>query len=243
MEMKLIMYSSTALTQSDSFGLPSALSAIVKTCQDKNSTYGISGAFYYAHGRYLQIIEGERNAVDNLMANILKDDRHENCLIQLDIVIKNRVFPRWQCQLALIPSRDSYLRKFLTDYSQQLDAMSPASKAALKLLFKKPTPRQKTSIASLNTHCSLDVFGSEVISLTELPDFNKLSLSPLMVNLCRLLVRQPHSVEQLVSEYGVGKRDEILTLLRDLNHEGLLEFIDDEPERGRYSYRDIYRVP
>lgn len=242
MEMKLIMYSSKAPIESDSFGIPAGLSAIVKTCQKNNAIFNISGALYFSHGHYLQVIEGNRDAVDRLMVNILKDTRHKNCIIQFDFKIKKRMFPRWQCQLALLPSKDPYFHRLLSEHPEQLQSMSSAGKAALKQFFKKPTPRQKTTIASVNTHCSLDVFGSEVISLIELPDFSKLDLPPIMINLCRLLTRQPHSLEQLVVEYGVGKRDDILSLLRDLNNQGLLEFIDDEPERGRYSYRDIYRV-
>jgi len=242
MEMKLVMYSSSATVLSESSGLPVGLAAIIKTCQNNNNKNNVTGALYFGHGYYLQVIEGECETIDRLMVKILKDPRHENCLIQLDVKIRQRMFPRWQCQLALMPARDPFLRKLLSKYSQQLKSMSDTSKAALMHIFQKATSRQKTKLATLNTHCSLDVFGSEIISLTNLPDQEEISLTPLMMNLCRLLMRQPHSVEQLVIEYGVGKRDEILTLLRDLNHQGLLEFIDDESVNEDYSFNGVSRI-
>jgi len=86
--MKLIMYSSIATAKPHATGMPSGLSSIVSECRQNNPVYDISGALYYSHGRYLQIIEGESVKIDDLMDNILKDQRHEQCLIQVDTKIK-----------------------------------------------------------------------------------------------------------------------------------------------------------
>jgi len=45
-----------------------------------------------------------------------------------------------------------------------------------------------------------------------------------MTDICDLIKWQPHSVDQLVTELGTGKRYEILVLLKDLNGQGLIQF-------------------
>jgi len=117
MDMKIIMYTSVATEQPRGLGMPSGLSSVVIECRKNNPVYDISGALYHRLGRYLQIIEGESTNIDRLMTNILTDPRHEQCQIQLETTIKNRVFPKWQCQLSMAINRDLYFKKFLTQYS------------------------------------------------------------------------------------------------------------------------------
>jgi len=217
--------------------VPNGLSSIVKECEANNPVHKVSGALYYSHGRYLQIIEGESRTIDRLMSNILKDTRHQDCLIQMDVQIKQRTFPSWQPSLVMNVNNDLYLRRFLARYSGLLKAMSVESRIAFNHFLKRKPQKKNDKIIHAQSRASLDVFGSHSIRLTELPSFAETELTPLMLNLCRLLKRQPHSVEQLVSEYGADKRDEIVALLRMLNQQGLLQFDDEESlDHGHASY-------
>jgi len=224
--MKLVMYASVAAFHSNSAGTPLGLSSIVSECQKNNPRNAISGALYFSHGRYLQIIEGESVKIDQLMNNILNDKRHEQCLIQFETKIKRRTFPNWQCQLSMIVSRDPYLRLFLIRYADSLNAMDADAKAAFNHFFKKRTLKRNKEISytPAPTYVSLDVYGSEIMHLISLPDSSITDSNPLMMRLCDLLVKQPRSVEQLIKEYGEEQRNEILILLKKLNSQGLLQF-------------------
>jgi len=190
MDMKLIMYTSTATAQSSAF-VPAGLSTIARACRENNPSYGISGALYYRYGQYLQIIEGEPKTVNQLMRNILKDRRHEKCLIHVETLIHKRTYPKWQCQLSMIIERDPYLRQFLTQYSDKLNSTNTQMTAALDHFFKKQIPKRTSSVKKK----------TEVI------------------------VEEPHSVDQLVNKYGEDKRDEILVSLKNLNNQGLIQFV------------------
>ena len=221
------MYSSTSVSKLGTTGMPDNLSSLVKSSKERNVKHGITGALYYSHGRYLQIIEGESKAVDRLMVNILKDNRHEDCLIQIDTKIEQRIFPVWRCQLVMVVDTDAYLRKFIKQYSKLLKAMPSESRIAFNHFFKKKHLKRDESIASTSSSlASLDIFGDKPLSISELPNLESPNLAPLMVNLCNSLKQQPHSVDQLIGEFGEGKRYEVLALLKDLNSQGLIEFTD-----------------
>lgn len=241
MNLKLVMYSSVAKSTSGSTRVPDGLSSIVRHCKRKNPSNEISGALYYRHGRYLQILEGESTRVDQVMSGILKDNRHSDCLIHLHNEINQRTFDRWHPLLNISVAKDPYLRNFLSRYSSELKAMSPDRRIALNHFLKKEKGKVKTKIIQEGRQSTLNVFGDHVISLDRKPDFSKLQLTPLMLDVCRLLERQNSTLEQLVTEYGPSKRDEIVSLLRGMNQKGLLRYVDDEmgsmSHKGRMDMR------
>jgi len=228
MSLKLVMYSSVAESTSGSTKISNGLSSIVRQCKHNNPPNEISGALYFRHGRYLQILEGESSKIDHLMSGILKDSRHSDCLIQLHTEISQRTFDRWHPLLNISVAHDPYLRKFLNRYSAELKAMSRERRIAFNHFFKKAKRNSKAKIIQEGRKSPLNVFGDHVICLDREPDFSKLQLTPLMLNVCRLLERQDRTLEQLVTEYGPSKRDEIVGLLRDLNQKGLLRYGEDE---------------
>ena len=228
MSLKLVMYTSVATPTPGNTQVSNGLSSIVRQCKLNNPSNDISGALYHRHGRYLQILEGESTKVDRLMSGILKDKRHSNCLIQLHTEISQRTFDRWHPLINISVAHDPYLRNFLNRYASELKAMSPERRIAFRHFFKKARPSRKTKIVQQGHRSSLNVFGDHVIRLAGKPDFSKSKLTPLMINVCRLLERQARTFEQLVTEYGPSKRDEIMGLLRALNHKGLLQYGEDE---------------
>jgi len=220
MNLKLVMYTSIAT------GGSSGLSSIVSECRKNNPVHNISGALYFSHRRFLQIIEGRAERIDTLMSNILKDSRHEQCLIQLDIEIKRLTFPSWRCQLNMVVSRDQYLQDFLRRYSAELNAMNAEQKAAFNHFLRKPTrkPNDNIETPSESPPKPLNVYGRQEIYLKSLPDSAVTDTSLFMNKLCKSLLNQSLSVEQLVREYGEDKRNDVLISLNHLNGKGLLEF-------------------
>ena len=61
----------------------------------KNAQEGITGMLLYTKGTFLQVIEGEADAIDCLMAKIKSDKRHCNVEVLVRNSIKQREFKNW----------------------------------------------------------------------------------------------------------------------------------------------------
>lgn len=61
-----------------------------------NATKGITGALVYADGVFLQILEGDRVEVQQLMIKILGDLRHETVTVLRECEIPCALFGSWQ---------------------------------------------------------------------------------------------------------------------------------------------------
>lgn len=81
---------------SEPFGYDSGmLSAILETARRNNARRGITGALICRHDIYLQLIEGEGEAIDALFDRILVDDRHLAVTLLRRAAAPDRVFPGW----------------------------------------------------------------------------------------------------------------------------------------------------
>lgn len=81
---------------SEPFGYDSAiLSAILSTSRRNNSRRGITGALICRHDIYLQLIEGDADAIDALFARISDDDRHLAVMLLNRAAVPDRMFPDW----------------------------------------------------------------------------------------------------------------------------------------------------
>ena len=81
---------------SEPFGYDSAiLSAILATARRNNARRGVTGALICRHDIYLQLIEGDAEAIDTLFASIADDDRHLAVTLLSQDAVPDRVFPGW----------------------------------------------------------------------------------------------------------------------------------------------------
>ena len=76
-----------------SIGTPTA--SILATAHRNNREHGISGVLCQGQGLYLQVLEGERDAVNRLYARIVVDRRHHDVvMLQLEEIGERR-FAGW----------------------------------------------------------------------------------------------------------------------------------------------------
>ncbi len=61
-----------------------------------NGQVGITGCLVYDRGYFLQLLEGEEDAVDQLYKKIKKDTRHSEAEILSTGYTKNRIFESWK---------------------------------------------------------------------------------------------------------------------------------------------------
>ena len=87
-----IIYSSEASTpmQTDD------LEELLGHSRRSNGAKGITGARVYAEGIFMQILEGDRTKLQDLMAKIRKDVRHETVIVLRECEIPSKVFGNWK---------------------------------------------------------------------------------------------------------------------------------------------------
>lgn len=116
--MEAIVYASHAKEPFDR----DSLVALVQKSAAANASYGVTGFLYYQDQRFLQYIEGERSAVEELLTRIKSDSRHDVDAV-LRRSITDRQFPGWDMQRYVMSNFSvEYdgltLEKLLSDYFQ-----------------------------------------------------------------------------------------------------------------------------
>ena len=86
------VYSSVAVTpmQTDD------LEELLAHARRGNAARGITGALVYAEGIFLQIIEGDKDQVLDLMAEIRRDIRHESVAVLREGDVPSPTFGSWK---------------------------------------------------------------------------------------------------------------------------------------------------
>ncbi len=123
--MHLIIYTSNYVGRAED--IDDVLTDIVIRSEINNLEFGITGLLFYHNGRFIQVLEGERDSLEGLMSILDKDDRHENIQRIVDQTIKKRAFKEWSMDSLnlsedvtvdpdeLIRIRDAYKKHLLVD--------------------------------------------------------------------------------------------------------------------------------
>ena len=123
--MHLIIYTSKYVGRAEDIN--DILADIVIRSEKNNLKYGITGLLFYHNGRFIQVLEGERVALEGLMSILENDDRHNNIQRIVDEPIKKRAFQEWSMDSLnlsedatvdpdeLIRIRDAYKKHLLVD--------------------------------------------------------------------------------------------------------------------------------
>lgn len=89
--MKRIIYCS----QSTYDVSPDELIALLGQARASNSEAGLSGMLLYCSQSFLQVLEGDEDALQATYARISADDRHENLRLLQEVEVGARLFPDW----------------------------------------------------------------------------------------------------------------------------------------------------
>lgn len=87
-----MIYSSQALQP---MGSPE-LAQILADARGGNEARDVTGVLVYADGVFLQVLEGERAALDELIESIRSDKRHHSMKVFRDEPIDERAFSDWR---------------------------------------------------------------------------------------------------------------------------------------------------
>ena len=92
-DMHVILYTSEYTGKSEEIN--QTLKDIVSTAKSNNPKISVTGALFFHNGRFLQIIEGPKKSVNDLMSHIIKDYRNKNVLELVNESILQRSFKLW----------------------------------------------------------------------------------------------------------------------------------------------------
>lgn len=71
----------------------------------KNPKLHITGALLHNNDFFLQVLEGNKETVTELFANIRKDNRHKDILVILDQKIENRIFQNYEATFSIMKTK------------------------------------------------------------------------------------------------------------------------------------------
>jgi len=124
------------------------LAALLEQARRRNELDNITGALVYGDGRFMQIVEGEKSALDDLYNRLSQDKRHVGLVKLADKEIETRSFAEWS--MAFQPVSDEafltmagYLSPHQLDL--QRDNLSAADALLLQMMksfIMHPNPEQ-----------------------------------------------------------------------------------------------------
>lgn len=95
MRLKMLTYTSRAqldLSEAD-------MARIHESARHLNSLDGITGLLLFDGVRFLQIVEGSEEAVDELIERLRRDARHLSLEVRDERFVRSRSFPDWTMEL------------------------------------------------------------------------------------------------------------------------------------------------
>ncbi len=101
------------------------LVSLLETCRRNNTAAGVTGMLLYKAGNFMQVLEGEEEAVRRLHEKIHHDPRHRGLLTLTEHMITERQFGEWSMgfrdltdpALREIPGYNEFLNVPLDDTS------------------------------------------------------------------------------------------------------------------------------
>ncbi len=84
------------------------LAELLQQSKKNNNEKGITGMLVYSRGRFMQILEGEKNQVLSLFNRIEKDERHKSVFVVLEGNTEKRIFEKWSMGFKALEQSELY---------------------------------------------------------------------------------------------------------------------------------------
>ncbi len=127
-----LVYKSSAREDLDRYDV----SRIINKSQSNNSKSGVTGLLLYRQNTFIQLLEGDEQAVKETYNKILKDSRHSDVKILIESKSSIRIAPQWSMNYVESISEDISI-KTLFEVFEQLVLESPKDKNLIMPLLTK----------------------------------------------------------------------------------------------------------
>ena len=74
---------------------PAELREMLKEANERNKKTGVTGMLLYKDGQFMQVLEGEAEAVTATFSRISADPRHHGIMVLVKGAVQERRFPTW----------------------------------------------------------------------------------------------------------------------------------------------------
>lgn len=91
--MHLIVYHSKSMIAPEAFD--DELQKIYASCTRNNVSNEVTGVLLHEGGYFVQLLEGEKASLEDVMARVTQDARHADIVVVVDEPIEQRQFPDW----------------------------------------------------------------------------------------------------------------------------------------------------
>lgn len=229
--MKCIAYVSKAPVAKCGVRLPIGLSNIVKAA-NRNKRANITGFLSYHQGHYLEVMEGPNEEINQLVSKILADTRHEDSSVFINKNISTRSFSNWRVSVFDLVDQTPLFKQFVESYHTEIAALTEQQKTRiqhfydLNNLFDSNGNPDTASPSTANPNTANQSYEGKNLRLLAWPDFNRISNSQMIINLCVKLTKQPYPFDVLIESSELGTREQIITALREFEGLGILHITE-----------------
>lgn len=225
--MKCISYISKVATPLNGISIPVALSEIFSIARRNNKIHDITGVLSYRNGYYIQALEGPKESVDQLFAQINLDSRHRDVALVLDTTITKRSFPLWSMKLFQALNENIDFIKLMQDNEDKILPLSHSNEKAFKLFYDK-------DFASGN---SIQSFNNKSLRLIAWPDLTVMKPSPVLIELSARLTRNTYTYRELLESKEFGTQQQLDKILHKLNSFDILRATEIVGNQGAVTSR------
>ncbi|GAB3222190.1 BLUF domain-containing protein [Spirosoma arcticum] len=102
------------------------LSSVVEQSRQNNDKTGITGVMLYVRGNVIQVLEGEKEAIDTLYQRIERDQRHTKIIPVLNRPIAQRLFAAWSMGYETITTRQLEEIKMIVNLDNDRTSSAPS---------------------------------------------------------------------------------------------------------------------
>jgi hypothetical protein len=118
------------------------LQELLQTCRSNNEKLGITGMMLYIDGKFIQVLEGDKEKINDLFDYIITDPRHKKVSKLIEGHTLKRNFPEWSMGFKSMSGKDfDNISGFnnIEDYfkSHEVDENSHVTLIFLKLFYNK----------------------------------------------------------------------------------------------------------
>ncbi len=135
MELWILLYRSRETYEMDA----ADLLKLLFDARAHNAAHGITGLLLHHGGRFMQVLEGPREAVQGLYRRIAQDARHLDLVVEIDQSADRRLFPDWSMGFAEAPRLRGHTPLSGVESEREaeelLDALAPHSRPAARMLY------------------------------------------------------------------------------------------------------------
>ncbi|GAA6139534.1 hypothetical protein NBRC116583_32810 [Arenicella sp. 4NH20-0111] len=227
MTLRTIVYVSSAIENVRGFRVPLGLSKICQVARKNNAETGITGILTFSKGHFLQIIEGDNDAIGHLFDAICKDKRHCDVVKILDTTTDTRSFTGWSMRLISAVGREPSFRKLMSAVQPHLNDLSEEKRRLFSIFYD-----------GIGGAADDNDFEGKSLKLLAWPDFTQIKQSPTLIELCARLTSGTESYADILKSGDFGTKAQIDLFLRQFQQMDILVVSDEViPEVSQGGFR------